>query len=33
MSAGRMYHLMKKKARGRVILVTERGILCKLKVD
>jgi hypothetical protein len=30
MSAGRMYHLMKKKAKGKVVLVTERGILCKL---
>jgi hypothetical protein len=33
MSAGRMYDLMKKKARGKVVLVTERGILCRLKVD
>jgi hypothetical protein len=33
MSAGRMYHLMKKKAKGKVVLVTEKGILCKLKVD
>jgi hypothetical protein len=33
MSAGRMYHLMKKKAKGKVVLVTERGILCKLKAD
>jgi hypothetical protein len=33
MSAGRMYDLMKKKARGKVVLVTEKGILCRLKVD
>jgi hypothetical protein len=33
MSAGRMYHLMKKKARAKVVLVTEKGILCKLKAD
>jgi hypothetical protein len=33
MSAGRMYHLMKKKAKGKVVLVTEKGILCKLKED
>jgi hypothetical protein len=30
MSAGRMYDLMKKKAKGKVVLVTERGVLCKL---
>jgi hypothetical protein len=33
MSAGRMYHLMKKKAKAKVVLVTEKGILCKLKAD
>jgi hypothetical protein len=30
MSAGRMYDLMKKKAKGKVVLVTEKGVLCKL---
>ncbi len=29
-SAGRMYDLMKKKAKGKVILVTGRGAICKL---
>ena len=29
-SAGRMYDLMKKKAKGKAVLITERGILCKL---
>ncbi len=29
-SAGRMYDLMKKKAKGRVILVTDKGALCEL---
>lgn len=33
MSAGRMYHYMKKKTKGKVVLVTEKGILCKLKTD
>jgi hypothetical protein len=33
MSAGRMYQLMKKKAKGKVVFVTEKGILCKLKAD
>ncbi len=32
-SAGRMYDLIKKKAKGKVVLVTERGILCKLMCD
>ncbi len=32
-SAGRLYELMKKKAKGMVVLVTERGTLCKLEVD
>ena len=31
MSAGRMYDLMKKKAKGKVVLITPRGILCELK--
>ncbi len=30
-SAGRMYDMMKKKARGKVILVTMKGAVCKLK--
>ena len=30
-SAGRMYDMMKKKAKGRILLVTPRGILCELK--
>jgi hypothetical protein len=33
MSAGRMYDLRKKKARGNVVLITANGILCRLKVD
>ena len=32
-SAGRMYDLMKKKAKGKVILVTPRGVICELKED
>ena len=32
-SAGRMYDLMKKKAKGKVILVTPRGAICELKED
>ncbi len=32
-SAGRMYDFMKKKAKGKVILITPRGALCKLKED
>ncbi len=32
-SAGRMYDLMKKKARGKVLLVTPRGVLCELRED
>ncbi len=32
-SAGRMYDLMKKKAKGRVLLVTPKGVLCELKTD
>ena len=32
-SAGRMYDLMKKKAKGKVLLVTARGALCELKED
>jgi hypothetical protein len=33
MSAGRMYDLMKKKASGKVVLITANGIICRLKVD
>ena len=32
-SAGRMYDLMKKKAKGKVLLVTVKGALCELKED
>ena len=32
-SAGRMYDLMKKKAKGKVLLVTPKGALCELKED
>lgn len=32
-SAGRMYDLMKKKAKGKVIIVTPRGAICQLKED
>ena len=31
MSAGRMYDLMKKKAKGKVLFVTGRGAVCELK--
>ena len=31
MSAGRMYDLMKKKAKGKILLVTSKGVLCELK--
>ena len=30
-SAGRMYDQMKKKAKGKVMLITPKGVLCKLK--
>ena len=30
-SAGRLYGIFKKKAKGKVVLVTERGVLCELK--
>lgn len=30
-SAGRMYDMMKKKAKGRVLIITSRGVLCELK--
>lgn len=30
-SAGRLYDLMKKKAKGRILLVTAKGVLCELK--
>ncbi len=33
MSAGRMYSKMKKKAKGKVIAVTPRGAVCRLKED
>ncbi|MCR5719963.1 MAG: HIRAN domain-containing protein [Lachnospiraceae bacterium] len=32
-SAGRMYDLIKKKAKGNVMLITPRGAICKLKED
>ena len=32
-SAGRMYDKMKKKAKGSVLLITQKGILCELKKD
>lgn len=32
-SAGRMYDKMKKKAKGSVLLITQKGILCELKED
>ena len=32
-SAGRMYDKMKKKAKGSVLLITPKGILCELKED
>ena len=32
-SAGRMYELMKKKTKGKVILITPRGAICELKED
>ena len=32
-SAGRMYDLMKKKSKGKVLLVTAKGALCELKED
>ena len=31
MSAGRMYDSMGKKAKGKVVLVTPKGVLCELK--
>ena len=30
-SAGRMYDQMKKKAKGKVMLITPKGVLCTLK--
>jgi hypothetical protein len=30
-SAGRMYDLIKKKAKGKIIMITPKGIICKLK--
>jgi hypothetical protein len=30
-SAGRMYELMKKKAKGKVVMITQKGIICRLK--
>lgn len=32
-SAGRMYDKFKKKAEGKVIVVTNRGAICKLKTE
>jgi len=32
-SAGRMYDLMKKKAKGKVLIVTPRGAICQLKEE
>ena len=32
-SAGRIYDLMKKKAKGKVILVTPMGAVCELKAE
>ncbi len=32
-SAGRMYDLIKKKAKGKVMLITPRGAICKLRED
>lgn len=32
-SAGRMYDLMKQKAKGKVILITSRGVICELDKD
>ena len=32
-SAGRMYDLMKKKAKGKVLIVTHRGAICELKEE
>lgn len=30
-SAGRLYDLIKKKAKGSILVITDQGILCKLK--
>jgi hypothetical protein len=30
-SAGRMYDLIKKKAKGKVVMITQKGIICRLK--
>ncbi len=32
-SAGRMYDQIKKKAKGRVVLVTSKGAICELRED
>ena len=32
-SAGRIYDRFKKKAKGKVVVVTERGAVCELKVE
>ena len=32
-SAGRLYDLIKKKAKGKIVLVTQKGILCELKQE
>ena len=31
MSAGRIYDYFKKKAKAKIVLITDKGILCKLK--
>ncbi|MCR5603007.1 MAG: HIRAN domain-containing protein [Lachnospiraceae bacterium] len=32
MSAGRIYNMFGKKAKGKVVLVTPRGVICKLNI-
>lgn len=32
-SAGRLYDLIKKRAKGKIVLVTPKGILCELKPE
>ncbi len=32
-SAGRLYDRMKKNAKGRVVAITPRGVVCKLQVE
>ena len=33
MSAGRIYDHMRKKAKGKILIVTPRGVICELKED